>query len=130
MLRLWDIVYRIKVICFQRVSPRCMLEGWGTGAFLLYREDGFAYEGWAIRGNYATKSTLAECVKRFCLGCIEELLATFLEIPRVASLTEANGGYKYGFPKCSLFYWGGGRVGRGSGVRSAVHIQAILHMND
>ena len=25
---------------------------------------------WDIRGNYATKSTLADCVKRFCLGCI------------------------------------------------------------
>ena len=32
-----------------------------------------------IRGNYATKSTVAECVKRLCLGCVDELLAAFLE---------------------------------------------------
>ena len=46
---------------------------------------------WDIRGNYATKSTLAECVKLFCLGCIQELLAAFLEFPMVANLTEAIG---------------------------------------
>ena len=34
---------------------------------------------WDIRGNYATKSTSAECVKRLCLGCVDELLAAFLE---------------------------------------------------
>ena len=28
---------------------------------------------WDIRGNYATKSTVAECVKRLCLGCVDEL---------------------------------------------------------
>ena len=42
-----------------------MVEG---EAFLLHREDGFTYEvlfSWEIRGNYATKSTLAECVKGF-----------------------------------------------------------------
>ena len=84
-----------------------MLEG---EAFLLHREDGFTYEGRDIRGNYATKSTLAECVKRFCLGCIEELLAAFLEFPRVANVTGANGGYKFGFPKCFFFRrgWGSG----------------------
>ena len=26
-------------------------------------------------GNYATKSTVAECVKRLCLCCVDELLA-------------------------------------------------------
>ena len=36
-----------------------------------------------IRGNYATKSTVAECVKRLCLGCVDELLAAFLEFPGV-----------------------------------------------
>ena len=36
-----------------------------------------------IRGNYATKSTVAECVKRLCLGCVDELLAVFLEFPGV-----------------------------------------------
>ena len=36
-----------------------------------------------IRGNYVTKSTVAECVKRLCLGCVDELLAAFLECPGV-----------------------------------------------
>ena len=36
---------------------------------------------WDIRGNYATKSTVAECVKRLCLDCVAELLAAFLESP-------------------------------------------------
>ena len=31
----------------------------------------------------ATKSTVAECVKRLCLGCVDELLAAFLEFPGV-----------------------------------------------
>ena len=35
------------------------------------------------RGNYATKSTVAECVKQLCLGCVDELLAAFLEFPGV-----------------------------------------------
>ena len=38
---------------------------------------------WDIRGNYATKSTVTICVKRLCLGCVDELLAAFLEFPRV-----------------------------------------------
>ena len=38
---------------------------------------------WDIRGNYATKSTVAECVKRLNLGCVDELLAAFLEFPGV-----------------------------------------------
>ena len=38
---------------------------------------------WDIRGNYATKSTVAECVKRLCLDCVAELLAAFLESPGV-----------------------------------------------
>ena len=38
---------------------------------------------WDIRGNYATKSTVAECVKRLNLGCVGELLAAFLEFPGV-----------------------------------------------
>ena len=38
---------------------------------------------WDIRGNYATKSTVTECVKRLCLGCVDELLAAFLEFPGV-----------------------------------------------
>ena len=52
----------------------CMLEG---EAFVLHHETASLMKevlfSWDIRGNYATKSTLAECVKRFCLGCIEEL---------------------------------------------------------
>ena len=36
---------------------------------------------WDIRANYATKSTVAECVIRLCLGCVDELLAAFLEFP-------------------------------------------------
>ena len=38
---------------------------------------------WDIRGNYTTKSTVAECVKRLCLGCVVELLAALLEFPGV-----------------------------------------------
>ena len=38
---------------------------------------------WDIRGNYATKSTFAECVKRLCLGCVGVLLSAFLEFPGV-----------------------------------------------
>ena len=38
---------------------------------------------WDIRGNYATKSTVAEYVKRLCLGCVDELLAAFLEFPGI-----------------------------------------------
>ena len=38
---------------------------------------------WDIRGNYATKSTVAKCVKRLCLGCVDKLLAAFLEFPGV-----------------------------------------------
>ena len=56
---------------------------------------------WDIRGNYATKSTVAECVKQLCLSCVGELLAAFLE-------------------------WEGGIVG----VQSTVPIQDILHKND
>ena len=39
----------------------------------------------AFRGNIATKSTAAGCVKRLCLGCVDELfiIATFLEFPGV-----------------------------------------------
>ena len=36
---------------------------------------------WDLRANYATKSTVAECVIRLCLGCVDELLAAFLEFP-------------------------------------------------
>ena len=36
---------------------------------------------WDIRANYATKSTVAECVIRLCLGCVDELLVAFLEFP-------------------------------------------------
>ena len=36
---------------------------------------------WDIRANYATKSSVAECVIRLCLGCVDELLAAFLEFP-------------------------------------------------
>ena len=40
-----DLTFQIKISCFQRVSPRCMVEGGGGGAFLLHREDGLSYEG-------------------------------------------------------------------------------------
>ena len=63
---------------------------------------------WDIRGNYATKSTVAECVKRLCLGCVDELLAAFLEFPGVDG--EA------------------GKWGRGAVVRSKVPIQDVLHI--
>ena len=58
------------------------------GDVLLHYGGGFTYKGsnrvifcWDIRANYATKSTLAECVIRLCLGCVDRLLAAFLEFP-------------------------------------------------
>ena len=57
---------------------------WG-GGFYCTTEAVFLIKGvifcWDIRGNYATKSTFAECVKRLCLGNVDELLAAFLEFP-------------------------------------------------
>ena len=32
---------------------------------------------WDVRGNYSTKSKVAECVKRLHFGCVFELLGTF-----------------------------------------------------
>ena len=59
----------------------------GGGGFYCTTEAASLIQGvifcWDIRGNYATKSTAAECVKRLCLGCVDELLAAFLEIPGV-----------------------------------------------
>ena len=114
MLRLRDIIFRPIEQKYHAFSPRCMLEGrlfYCTAKTVSLMKE--VLLSWEIRGNYATKSTLAECVKRFCLGCIDELLAAHLEYLRVANLTEAKGGYKFGSPKC-FFFWGGG-VGRGSG---------------
>ena len=50
------------------------------GSFLLHPGRELYFD---IRGNYATKSIVAECVKRLCLGCVDELLAAFLEFPGV-----------------------------------------------
>ena len=64
--------------------------GWGEGGGALFHcttEAASLKKGvifcWDIRGNYATKSTVAECVKRLCLGCVDELSAAFLEFPGV-----------------------------------------------
>ena len=50
---------------------------WG-GGFYCTTEAATLIKGvifcWDIRGNYATKSTVTECVKRLCLGCVDELL--------------------------------------------------------
>ena len=59
---------------------------------------------WDIRGNYATKSTVTECVKRLCLGCVDELLEPSWSFRRLT-----------------------GR--RDSEVRSTVPVEDILHMN-
>ena len=60
---------------------------WGEGLFYYTTEAASLIKGvifcWDIRGNYATKSTFAECVKRLCLGCVDELLAAILEFPGV-----------------------------------------------
>ena len=72
-------IYRTKVPCYQRVSPRCLrvCVGGGGGAGgggLLYctTEAASLIKGvifcWDIRGNYATKSTVTECVKRLWPG--------------------------------------------------------------
>ena len=65
----------------------CVWGGGGRGGGLFYYTTDAASlkKGvifcWDIRGNYATKSTVAECVKRLCLGCVAELLAAFLDFP-------------------------------------------------
>ena len=87
----------------------------GGGGCLLHHGGGFTYKGgpptlellfsWNVRGNYATKSTLGECAKRLCLGCVDDRLAA-------------------GFPKCF------GRRGRGEGGgggRSTVPKQDIAY---
>ena len=59
----------------------------GGGAFYYTTEVASLIKGvifcWDIRRNYATTSTVAGCVKRLCLGCVDELLAAFLEFPGV-----------------------------------------------
>ena len=68
---------------------------------------------------------MAECVKRLCLGCVDELLhvAASLKFPEADNFIEAKDGYKkFGFPKC---------FGRGRGLIDSVHTSMdILHMND
>ena len=77
------------VSCYQRVSLSCVcvLGGWGEGLFYYTTDAASLIKGvkfcWDIRGNYATKSTVVECVKRLYLGCVAELLAAFLEFSRV-----------------------------------------------
>ena len=57
----------------------CVCGGVGGGLFYCTMETASLIKGeifcWDIRGNCATKSTVAECVKRLCLGCVEKLLA-------------------------------------------------------
>ena len=77
------------VSCYQRVSLSCVCVCvcWGGGLFYYTTDAASLVKGvkscWDIRGNYATKSTVAECVKRLCLDCVAELLAAFLESPGV-----------------------------------------------
>ena len=65
--------------------------GGGRGMFYCTTEAASLIKGvifcWDIRANYATKSTVAECVIRLCLGCVDELLAAFLEFPGGGGLT-------------------------------------------
>ena len=65
----------------------CVWGGGGGGLFYCTTAAASRIKGvifcWDIRGNYATKSTFAECVKRLCLGYGVELLAAFLEFPGV-----------------------------------------------
>ena len=67
------------VSCYQRVSLSCVcvLGGGGGGLFYYTTDAASLIKGvkfcWDIRGNYTTKSTVAECVKRLCLGCVAEL---------------------------------------------------------
>ena len=68
----WLTVYRTKVPCYQRLSPRCLrvCVCGGGGGFYCTTEAASLIKGvifcWDIRGNYATKSTVTECVKRLC----------------------------------------------------------------
>ena len=80
---------------------------WG-GGFYCTTEAASLIKGvifcWDIRGNYATKSTVTECVKRLCLGCVDELLEPSWSFRRLT-----------------------GR--RDSEVRSTVPVEDILHIN-
>ena len=65
------------VSCYQRVSLSCVCVCvcvLGGGLFYYTTDAASLIKGvkfcWDIRGNYATKSTVAECVKRLCLGCV------------------------------------------------------------
>ena len=79
-------IYR-KLYYAIKESHQCVCECGGGALFYCTTEAASLIKGvifcWDIRGNYATKSTVAECVKRLCLGCVDELLAAFLEFPGV-----------------------------------------------
>ena len=70
---------------------------WGGGGGLFYYTAGAAslIKGvifcWDIRRNYATKYTVAECVKRLCLCCVDELLTAFLEFPGLTGRRDSVG---------------------------------------
>ena len=86
----------------------CVCRGGGGGGFYCTTEAASLIKGvifcWDIRGNYATKSTVTKCVKRLCLGCVDELLEPSWSFRRLM-----------------------GR--RDSEVRSTVPVEDILHIN-
>ena len=75
------------IMLSKSLTKVCVCVGGGGGLFYYTTGAASLIKGvifcWGIRGNYATKSTVAECVKRLCLGCVDELLAAFLEFPGV-----------------------------------------------
>ena len=81
-------IYRKKYHAIKESHQGVCVGGGGEGRlFYCIMEAASLIKGvlfcWDIRGNYATKSTVAEYVKRLCMGCVDELLAAFLEFPGI-----------------------------------------------
>ena len=70
---------------------------------------------------------MAECVKRLCLGSVDDLLAASLKFPEADNFKEANDGYKkFGFPKALPKCFAEEK----EGVDRQCPYMDILHMND
>ena len=76
-----------RIMLSKSLTKVCVCGGGGGAVFYCTTEAASLIKGvifcWDIRANYATKSTVVKCVIRLCLGCVDELLAAFLEFPGV-----------------------------------------------